>query len=57
MLSWLTKESREKTRKLFEKKYGRKLSDKEVEEISLNLATFIGHVLKFNERITKKSKI
>lgn len=51
---WLTDELKTKIKNVFEPKYKRKLSDQEVEDIAVNLTSYLEHFLKFGERTQKK---
>jgi hypothetical protein len=45
-----------KIKNYFQKAYGRKLSDKEIEEIRINLKGFLGLLIKFNQEDKQKNE-
>lgn len=53
-MKWLNGELKEDIKKVFEPRYKRKLSDKEVESIASNLVTYIEHYTKFIWRINNE---
>lgn len=60
MSSWLTEDLKQKTRKVFEPRYKRKLTDKEVLEIAENLEAVVEALMKLkckekNEYVLSKS--
>ncbi len=50
METWLTPELRIKVRKVFEPRYKRTLTEKEIVEIANNLADFVQHFIQFKAR-------
>lgn len=55
-MKWLNKELKQEIKKVFEPKYGRKLSSEEVKEIAVNLASYVEHYAKFIWRINNEQK-
>lgn len=53
-MKWLNEELKRDIKKVFEPRYKRKLSDKEVESIASNLVTYIEHYTKFIWRINNE---
>ena len=49
-MKWLTPALRQEVRDHFEPKYGRKLTEVEVEEIAVNLTDFVELYCKFREK-------
>ena len=55
-MNWLTKELKEKIRKVFEPRYKRKLTDEEIYEIAENLSGFVEAVLEMKAEKLQKTK-
>jgi len=49
MTNWITVKHKQEIRRIFEPKYKRKLSDQEVEEIAINLTSYLETILKLKK--------
>jgi hypothetical protein len=56
-LNWLNSGLKQKVKEIFEPRYKRNLTDKEVEEIAENLTSYMETIIKFKLRYENKQNI
>lgn len=56
-MEWLNRNLKMEIKKVFERRYNKKLSQEEVNEIALNIVSYMEHKAKFMWRIKNESRI